>query len=145
MHQCFEIIKITLKSVVLVFFWDLSAENLSRTDVAKYLTFLSSNWKFCRKHFLMKNYVVDMRWWVPSQIIYWVLAPVLLLLKILAGESFFACLVPLVACFIIVYISKCHFVNHFFFFLFFLFFIEFEHGGIRRVSETTLAAKIITN
>ena len=88
-HRCFEIIKKTLKPVHLAFFCDLSAENPSRIEVAKYLTFLSPNWKFYLKHFLIKNYVVDMHWWVPSWIIYWVLAPILLLLKCFSWWNLF--------------------------------------------------------
>ena len=36
-HRCFENIQKALKSVVLAFFCDSSAENLSRTEVAKYI------------------------------------------------------------------------------------------------------------
>ena len=82
-------LKKTLKLVLLAFFSDLSDENLSRTEVVKYLTFLSSNWKFYQKHFLMENYVVDMHWWVPSQMIYRVLAPILLLLKYFSWWNLF--------------------------------------------------------
>ena len=51
----------TIKSVILAFF----GENLSRTEVAKYLAFVSSNGKFYWKHFLMKSYIINLRWWVP--------------------------------------------------------------------------------
>ena len=37
MHRCFENIQKALKSVVLAFFCDFSAENLSRTEVSKYI------------------------------------------------------------------------------------------------------------
>ena len=67
----------TAKSVVLGSFYDFSAEILSSTEVAKYLDFGSSNWK----HLLLKNFIVGMCWWVPSQIVFWVLSPIHLLLK----------------------------------------------------------------
>ena len=63
-------LKKPLKSVVLVFFRDFSVELLSRREVAKHIPFVSSNWKFYREHFLMKNCKVEIRCWVPSQRIF---------------------------------------------------------------------------
>ena len=42
-HRSFQNIKKTLKSVVLAFFCDFSADNLSSAEVAKYLALGSSN------------------------------------------------------------------------------------------------------
>ena len=67
--------------MVLVFFWDFSAENLSRTEVSKRIALVSLNWNFYREAFLVKNYKVDMRWWVPNQQIILFLAPIHVLLK----------------------------------------------------------------
>ena len=67
--------------MVLVFFWDFSAENLSRIEVSKCVALVSLNWNFYREPFLMKNYKVDMRWCVPDQQIILFLAQIHLLLK----------------------------------------------------------------
>ena len=42
----------------MAFICDFSAENLSRAEVAKYIAFVSSYWKFYREHLVMKNYKV---------------------------------------------------------------------------------------
>ena len=68
-------LKKALKSVVLAFFCDFSVENLSRTEVVKYITFAWSYSKFYWDHIPMKNCKLDMRWWFLSQQIFWILAP----------------------------------------------------------------------
>ena len=63
------------------FFCDFSPENLSRTSCKIYRFSVLLNWKFYREYLLMKNYKVDMLFWVPSQQIFWVLAPIHVLLN----------------------------------------------------------------
>lgn len=44
-----------LKSLVLVFFSDFPAKNLSRAEVMSYFAFTLLNWKVYRKHFVITN------------------------------------------------------------------------------------------
>ena len=112
-HRCFENIKEAWKSVVLALFCDFSADNLSRTEVAKYITFVSSYWKIHREHFLIKNYFLIKFTCVGDFLVneffeFW--HQFMCYSNNLTGETFIACLV-FFAWFISIYSIKCQFVN----------------------------------